>query len=85
MENNVIELRDICKSFYGVQVLKNINLDLKVGEALCIAGENGSGKSTMIKIISGAYDYDYGMLKINGKEFPSITPSQSIAEGIQVI
>jgi simple sugar transport system ATP-binding protein len=85
MENNVIELRDICKSFYGVQVLNNINLDLKVGEALCIAGENGSGKSTMIKIISGAYDYDYGMLKINGKEYPSISPSQSIAEGIQVI
>jgi simple sugar transport system ATP-binding protein len=85
METNVIELRDICKSFYGVQVLKNINLDLKVGEALCIAGENGSGKSTLIKIISGAYTYDYGMLKINNKEYPNITPSQSISEGIQVI
>mgnify|MGYP001044759338 CR=1 FL=1 len=85
MNENVIELRDICKSFYGVQVLKNINLDLKAGEALCIAGENGSGKSTMIKIISGAYTYDYGMLKINGKEYEAITPSQSIAEGIQVI
>jgi len=85
MNENVIELRDICKSFYGNQVLKNINLDLKAGEALCIAGENGSGKSTMIKIISGAYTYDYGMLKINGKEYEAITPSQSIAEGIQVI
>lgn len=85
MSENVIELRDICKSFYGVQVLKNINLDLKVGESLCIAGENGSGKSTMIKIISGAYTYDYGMLKINGREYPSITPDQSISEGVQVI
>ena len=85
MSENVIELRDICKSFYGVQVLKNINLDLQAGESLCIAGENGSGKSTMIKIISGAYTYDYGMLKINGREFSSITPDQSIAEGIQVI
>jgi simple sugar transport system ATP-binding protein len=85
MTENVIELRDICKSFYGNQVLKNINLDLKAGEALCIAGENGSGKSTMIKIISGAYTYDYGMLRINGKEYPTITPNQSIAEGIQVI
>ncbi len=85
METNVIELRDICKSFYGVQVLKNINLDLKVGEALCIAGENGSGKSTLIKIISGAYTYDYGTLKINGREYPTISPSQSISEGIQVI
>ncbi len=85
MEKNVIELRDICKSFYGVQVLKNINLDLREGEALCIAGENGSGKSTMIKIISGAYTFDYGTLKINGKHYETITPSQSIAEGIQVI
>jgi len=85
MEKNVIELRDICKSFYGVQVLKNINLDLREGEALCIAGENGSGKSTMIKIISGAYTFDYGTLKINGKQYETITPSQSIAEGIQVI
>lgn len=85
MNENVIELRDICKSFYGVQVLKNIDLDLKVGEALCLAGENGSGKSTMIKIISGAYTYDYGTLKINDKEYKTITPDQSISEGIQVI
>ena len=85
MNKNVIELRDISKSFYGVQVLKNINLDLKTGEILCIAGENGSGKSTIIKIISGAYTYDYGMVKINGKEYETITPSQSISEGIQVI
>lgn len=85
MDKNVIELQDICKSFYGVQVLKNINLTLKAGEALCIAGENGSGKSTMIKIISGAYTYDYGTLKINGKKYKTITPSESIAEGVQVI
>jgi simple sugar transport system ATP-binding protein len=85
MNNNVIELRDICKSFYGVQVLKNINLAVKPGEALCIAGENGSGKSTMIKIISGAFSYDYGVVTINGKEFKSITPSQSMSEGVQVI
>ena len=85
MENNVIELRDICKSFYGVQVLKNINLDLKKGESLCLAGENGSGKSTMIKIISGAYTFDYGTLKINGNDYETITPSQSINEGVQVI
>jgi len=85
MEKNIIELRDICKSFYGVQVLKNINLALKPGEALCIAGENGSGKSTMIKIISGAYTFDYGTLVIDGKEYDHITPNESIAEGIQVI
>lgn len=83
--DNVIELRDICKSFFGVQVLKNISLDVKPGEALCIAGENGSGKSTIIKIISGAYSYDYGMVRINGKEYKTITPSQSMSEGIQVI
>jgi len=85
MENNVIELRDVCKSFHGVQVLKNINLDLKAGEVLCIAGENGSGKSTIIKVISGAYTYDFGSVRINGKEYKTLTPNQSINEGIQVI
>ena len=83
--DNVIELRNICKSFYGIQVLKNINIDVRSGEALCIAGENGSGKSTMIKIISGAFSFDCGTIKINGKEYKSITPSQSMSEGIQVI
>jgi len=85
MSDNVIELKDICKSFYGVQVLKNINMHIKAGEALCIAGENGSGKSTIIKIISGVHPYENGEVVINGTVYKSITPSQSISEGIQVI
>ena len=85
MSDNVIELKDICKSFYGVQVLKNINMHIKAGEALCIAGENGSGKSTIIKIISGVHPFENGEVIINGNSYKSITPSQSIEEGIQVI
>lgn len=85
MNNNIIEAKNIFKSFYGNQVLKNVNLNLQSGEALCIAGSNGSGKSTLIKIISGAYSFDAGNLKINDKVFESITPNQSMAEGIQVI
>lgn len=82
---NVIELKNIFKSFYGVQVLKGINMQIKPGEALCIAGENGSGKSTMIKIISGVHPYESGEVIINGNAYKSITPSQSISEGVQVI
>ena len=85
MSDNVIELKNISKSFYGVQVLKDIDMHLKAGEALCIAGENGSGKSTIIKIISGVHVYDNGELTINGNVYKTITPSQSMNEGIQVI
>ena len=48
-------------------------------------GENGSGKSTMIKIISGVYTFDSGTAIINGKEYKHITPLNSIHEGIEVI
>jgi len=85
MNENIIELRGLCKSFYGVQVLKNINMHIKVGEALCIAGENGSGKSTIIKTISGVHPFESGEVVINGNVYKSLTPSQSIDEGIQVI
>lgn len=85
MNTPLIDAKGISKAFYGNRVLCDVDLVIHPGEVLCLAGENGSGKSTLIKIISGVYPYEDGQLKINGKEFNSITPSQSIDEGIQVI
>lgn len=81
-----IELSGISKAFAGVQALHNINLEVNEGEIIGLAGQNGGGKSTLIKILSGFYKPDEGIIKINGKEYPhGLSPKKSISEGIQVI
>ncbi|MFK4996860.1 ATP-binding cassette domain-containing protein [Bacillus sp. N9] len=51
----------------------------------CLAGENGCGKSTLIKIVSGFYKADDGNLEFNGRKFSEITPMEAIRQGVQVI
>jgi len=80
-----LQLKNIKKSFGGVRALKGVNFDIKQGEIHSLVGENGSGKSTMIKIISGFYIADSGKMIINGKEYTKISPHYSTLEGIQVI
>lgn len=81
----IIEMKNLSKSFYGVKALNEMNFTLNHGEIHCLIGENGSGKSTMIKIIAGFYTYDEGKLFINGRLYKKITPLESMREGIQVI
>ena len=81
----IVEVKNLYKSFYGALALEGMNLTIKEGEVRCLIGENGCGKSTLIKVISGFYPYDSGTLTINGKVYPKISTSESIAEGIQVI
>ena len=81
----LLELRNISKSYSGVQVLKGINIDLSEGEVLCFVGENGAGKSTLIKIISGAIQADGGTIKYFGKEYGRLHPRQVIDIGVATI
>ncbi|MCI8585600.1 MAG: sugar ABC transporter ATP-binding protein [Lachnospiraceae bacterium] len=82
---SVIKLTGISKSFAGVKALQDIDLDIKEGEIRCLAGGNGCGKSTVIKIISGFYQPDKGTIEIDGKEYSHLNPQQAIDMGIQVI
>jgi simple sugar transport system ATP-binding protein len=81
----IIELKKVNKSFFGVHALDNMDFAVRKGEMRSLIGENGCGKSTMIKIISGFYDYDDGELFVNGKKYAKITPIEAMREGIQVI
>lgn len=85
MSSEFIRLVDIEKSFSGVPVLKKVSLSIGRGEIRCLAGENGCGKSTLIKIISGVYDFDGGSVYIDGTQYPRLRPVDSIDRGIQVI
>ncbi|WP_432548738.1 sugar ABC transporter ATP-binding protein [Kineococcus sp. SYSU DK004] len=64
----VLECRDLRKSFGGVPVLKGVSLALEPGTVTALAGENGAGKSTMMKIASGQYRADGGTVAVRGEE-----------------
>lgn len=85
MEKAYIKVENLNKSFIGVQALKDVSIEIKEGEIHCFAGENGCGKSTLIKCISGVYAPDSGMITINNNEYKSLTTQEAIHQGIQVI
>jgi simple sugar transport system ATP-binding protein len=85
MEEELLRVEGITKRFGGVTALDDVGFSINKGESLTLVGENGSGKSTMIKIISGVYTPDEGDIYINGKQYKKMTPIESIQEGVQVI
>lgn len=85
MTENLIELRHIGKRFGGVKALDDVSLSIRPGEIHCLAGENGSGKSTVIKIMSGVYTPEDGEILIDGKPVGKLDPVKSVHHGIQVI
>ena len=85
MSEYLLKAVDISKSFAGVHALQNVSLEIKPGEIHCLAGENGCGKSTLIKVISGVHKPDSGHIEFDGKSYDAITPREAIAMGIQVI
>ncbi len=85
MSDEIIRLTGIYKSFAGVRALIDVDLTIERSRIHCLVGENGCGKSTLIKIISGVYTRDAGRVVINGTEFDELHPITSIREGIQVI
>ena len=81
----LIKLSGISKSFGGVKALQDVDMEIKEGEIRCLAGSNGGGKSTIIKVISGFYTPDKGTIEIDGQSYTHLTPQKAIDLGIQVI
>jgi ABC-type sugar transport system ATPase subunit len=80
-----LKMEGIYKEFPGVVAVNMVDLEVRHGEVLALIGENGAGKSTMIKILSGAYSCDKGTIYVDGKEMGRYTPKQAIDSGISVI
>lgn len=64
---NALVIENVCKSFFGVQVLKNVSLTAAAGEVHGLLGGNGAGKSTLMNILGGLYTKDSGNIYIDGK------------------
>jgi ribose transport system ATP-binding protein len=83
--NPVLSIKDINKTFSGVKVLNDINLEIQSGEVFGILGENGAGKSTLLKIICGIYTPTSGSIFLKDKRVSINTPTEAKKLGISMI
>jgi ABC-type sugar transport system ATPase subunit len=81
----LLEMRNIRKSFSGVQVLRGVDFSLKPGEIHALVGHNGAGKSTLMKVLGGNYpDYE-GDIVLAGEDVRLTAPRDSLGRGIAII
>jgi len=87
LNNNgyILEMKNISKSFPGVQALDDVTFNLKKGEVYALVGENGAGKSTLIKILAGSYKADTGSIHLDNEELDIKGPKHAIDLGISTI
>lgn len=81
----VLSLKDIKKVFPGVVALNNVSIDFYPGEVHALIGENGAGKSTFIKAITGAHAPDGGTITVGGQTYKAMTPALARQHGIECI
>lgn len=81
----IVQMKNICKHFGGVEALKDVDLTLYEGEVLGLVGDNGAGKSTLIKILAGAIPADKGEIFFRGKKVDIRGPKDSRELGIETV
>ena len=85
MNDLILEMKNISKSYGGVHALKNVSLDLKKGEVLCLCGENGAGKSTLMKILAGVEPPSSGEIWMDGRKVTIQKPLDAFNLGISMV
>ena len=78
-------MKNISKEYPGVKALDNVSISFEKGEVHALVGENGAGKSTFIKSISGAIRPTSGTIEFEGKSYPYMEPAKAIEMGIAVV
>jgi D-xylose transport system ATP-binding protein len=81
----LVEVSGIRKHFGGVMAVDGVSCDLYEGEVVGLLGHNGAGKSTLIKVLSGVYPPDTGVIRVRGEEVHFDTPRAARAAGIETI
>jgi len=81
----IVEMKECRKEFPGVVAVKDVSLFLRRGEVHALLGENGAGKSTIMKILAGILPLDGGEILLNGEAFHPKSPAQALARGISMI
>src|SRR5215218_8735393 len=81
----LVEMIDVGKTYGAIRALSGINLVVNAGEVTCVLGDNGAGKPTLIKIISGLHPHNEGTLKVDGTEQHFSSPRDSLGHGIATV
>ena len=86
-KDSVLEMRHIYKTFPGVKALQNVDFTLKKGEIHALMGENGEGKSTLIKVLTGVEEFETGEIMIEGCDHTIInrSPQEAQQKGISTV
>jgi simple sugar transport system ATP-binding protein len=84
-DTRLVEMRGISKSFGAVNALINVDLRIRPGEILGLVGDNSAGKSTLMKILTGAYQRDSGTVMVDGRDAHFKSPHESRDAGIEMI
>ena len=85
MVENIIEMKNISKSFNKTRVLNRVDFNLKKGEVHALVGGNGAGKSTLMKILTGVYDKSEGEVFVEGSKVEIDNPNDAENYGISII
>ncbi len=81
----LVEIRGVSKSFFGVEVLHAVDLDIRAGEVHALVGENGAGKSTLMKILAGVHTADAGTVLLDGRPVRLTSPLEAQHAGISTV
>jgi len=85
MEQPILTVRGLCKSFPGVRALDHVDFDLMAGEVHVLVGENGAGKSTLAKCVLGLYQHEEGEIRLNSELVAFKSPKEGLEHGVVAV